>query len=239
MQPIHYGLSFIAGLWPENSVRFWVESRLRFIDERSGVIEDYYQCASCKSEDTFAEKDLFFADNYDFTPIFGPEYGIVYRRTARLNANYKSTPLAETMWGGQQYKLKDPEYCKLLESNDEIRSATNDGFPLVAQTELHNAELGLRAIIEYPVKTMNIHDARNLYQVDTGPVLYPDLTERRGKTADAISLAYVAFNVPHFADFVIEQPTPIEGEGGAGTVHIHHYSGIVSLPAVNRLFAVK
>lgn len=162
MKPIHYGLSFIFGRWPENAVRFWVESRMRFIDERNGLIEDYYQCASCKSEDTFAEQQLFYTDNYDFTPIFGPEYGIIFRRKAYLNGDYKSCPPAASMWEGQRYRLHDPAYCRELRNNDEIRDATNEGLPLVAQIELHNAELGLKAIIEHPVKTMNIHNARNL-----------------------------------------------------------------------------
>jgi hypothetical protein len=65
-----------------------------------------------------------------------------------------------------------------------------------------------------------------------------DLSASCERTVDAISLAYVAFNVPDFADFVIEQPTQIsDGDQMAGQVY--HYSGIVSLPAINRLFAVK
>jgi hypothetical protein len=238
MKPIHYGLSFISGLSPDNSVRFWVESRLRIFDEKTGQTEDYYQCGSCKSEDTFATSNLFYRDNYDFTPIFGPQYGIVYRRNAYLNPNYKTCPNASDMWGGQLYKLKEPEFCNLLESTDEIRSATHDAVPLVAQTELHNADLGLRAVIEYPVKTMNIQDHNNQYQVDTGPILFVDLSVPCERIVDNVSLAYVAFNAPDFADFVIEQPTWIAaGEQTANQVY--HYSGIVSLPAVNRLYAVK
>src|SRR5688572_7576436 len=87
---IEYGRSFLVCRWPHNQVRFWIESRTRFIDEDRGVVEDYYQCASCKSEDTFAKKDLFQADNYDFLPIFGPELGVIFRRRAWLNPNYKS-----------------------------------------------------------------------------------------------------------------------------------------------------
>lgn len=238
MKPIHYGLSFISGCNPENSVRFWVESRLRVIDEKTGRTEDYYQCGSCKAEDTFAPSNLFYSDNYDFTPVFGPQYGIVYRRKAYLNPNYKTCPIASDMWGGQLYKLKEPEYCKLLESNEDIRCATHDAVPLVAQTELYNAEIGLRAIMEYPVKTMNIHDGKNMYQIDTGPVLLMDLSTNCERTVDAISLAYVAFNAPDFADFVIEQPTPLS-DGDQMASQVYHYSGIVSLPATNRLFAVK
>ena len=49
-----------------------------------------YQCASCKSENTFAPKDLFHKENYDFLPIFGPEDGVIFRRKATLNKDYKT-----------------------------------------------------------------------------------------------------------------------------------------------------
>src|SRR5687767_13624992 len=98
MDIIDYGRSFIGCKWPENSVRFWVESRTRIIDERSGVEEDYVQCASCKSEDTFAKSDLMQPDNYDFMPIFGPEWGVIFRRRAWLNPNYKSVQKSAEMW---------------------------------------------------------------------------------------------------------------------------------------------
>ncbi len=181
---------------------------------------------------------MFYEDNYDFTPIFGPEYGLVFRRYAYLNEMYRRTPEAATMWGGQRYSLKEPIDCRLLNTNEEIRVATIADDLLVAQTEISNLDLGLRAIIEYPVKTMNIHNERNLYQVDTGPVLLPDLSKHYERIVDAIQLAYVAFNVPQFADFVVEQPTAIV-EDGEEVAKIHHYSGLISLPANNRVFAMK
>jgi len=210
---------------------------MRFIDEKNNIIEDYYQCGSCKSEDTFAEKNLFYKDNYDFIPVFGPEYGIIFRRKAYLNDNYKSCPKVEDMWKGQIYKLKEGDNIKLLEDNEAIRKATHEAIPLVAQTEIFNEEIGLRAIIEYPVKTMNINDSRNIYQVDTGPVLLPDLSKRYERTVDAIKLAFVAFNAPDFADFVIEEPTPIIKDGKE-ICKVYHYSKIISLKAKNTLFAV-
>jgi hypothetical protein len=126
----------------------------------------------------------------------------------------------------------------MLATAGQVRKATHAGWPLVAQTEIRNAETGLRAIIEYPVKTMNIHDGKDLYQVDTGPIAFPDLSQRRERLADGISLAFVAFNTPGFADFVIEDVTPIR-EGGREVTRVRHYSRIVSLPAVNRLFGIR
>lgn len=237
MKPINYGLSFIAGKWTENQVRFWVESRTRFIDDKNKIIEDYYQCGSCKSEDTFADRNLFLEDNYDFTPVFGPDYGVIFRRKSYLNDNYKTCPKAGDMWKGQTYKLKEVEHIKVLENNDAIREATHNSIPIVAQTEIYNQEEGLRAIIEYPVKTMNIHDVKNLYQTDTGPVLLPDLSRKYERVVDSIQLAFVAFNTPEFADFVIEQPTPIIKDGNE-LCKVYHYSKTVSLKAKNTLFAV-
>ena len=49
MKPLGYGRSFICHEAPENSVRFWVESRTRILDDQAGRWADYYQCGFCKS----------------------------------------------------------------------------------------------------------------------------------------------------------------------------------------------
>ena len=95
MTPLDYGLSFICNTAPANAVRFWVESRTRLIDDATGAWTDYYQCASCKSEHTFAEKDLFSQDNYDFLPILGDGRYLIFRRPARLNDQYRTVKTVE------------------------------------------------------------------------------------------------------------------------------------------------
>ena len=74
--------------------------------------------------------------------------------------------------------------------------------------------------------------------MDTGPIALPDLSRRHERLPDALSLAFVAFNAPHFADFVIEDETPILKDDQELT-RGHHYSRITSLPAKNRIFAVE
>ena len=244
MTPLDYGRSFLIGKGNDeidNEVRFWVESRTRIIDEQTGVTEDYIQCASCKSEDTFAECNLFYEDNYDFLPIFGPEYGLVFRRKAWLNPNYRDCQKVKStnMWGGQTYHLVEAAPVEELCDVEAILSATYAFKPVTAQTEITNGETGLRAIIEYPVKTLNTSRQRNIYQVDTGPVAWPDLSRRVERLVDTLSLAFVAFNVTHFADFNIEEPTPAKplAESDDQTPQVYHYSRSISLPATNRLYA--
>ena len=111
-------------------------------------------------------------------------------------------------------------------------------MPIVSQTEIWDTDTQMRAIIECPVKTVNMDEKRGIYQVDTGPVLFPDLSKRYERSIEAFSLAYVAFNVSHFADFVIEQPTPII-EDGKEIAWVYHYAGIRSLKAKNLVLCIS
>ncbi len=237
MTPLDYGRTFLIGKAPANEVRFWAESRTRIIDEEAGTHEDYVQCAACKSEDTFAESDLFYEDNYDFIPVFGPEWGIIFRRHVWLDTGYKTCQPVLQMWEGQRYHLVEASEFDELVTNEVVREAAYAFQPIVAQTEIWNQKTKLRAIIEYPVKTLNTHRERNLFQVDTGPIAYPDISKHCDRHVDRISLAFVAFNVPHFADFVCEVPTPIMKDGKE-ICRVHHYSERVSVAAKNTIYCL-
>lgn len=239
-RPLDYGLSFLCNPSPANAVRFWIESRTTVVDDSTGQRVEFYQCASCKSEHTFAEKDLFQADNYDFLPIFGGEEAgdlLIFRRPVRLSERYREVTRSEDVWGKPILKLREGHPVQVLDTWEAIRDATAAAVPIVTQTEIANAETGLRAIIECPVKTMNVSLERRMYQVDTGPVAFPDLSRRFDPWIDCLHLAFVAFNAPHFADFVIEQPTPVI-EDEKEVCRVYHYSSPISLTAKNTVLAV-
>jgi hypothetical protein len=237
MQPLDYGLSFICNTADFNAVRFWVESRTRIIDDREGKWTDYYQCGSCKSEHTFAKQDLFHKDNYDFLPILGAGQWLVFRRPVGLSERYRSVTPVEGLWGQPVLKLREASEVTVLETWEQIRDATAAAIPIVTQTEMANSETGLRAIIECPTKTMNVSLTDRLYQVDTGPIAFPDLSKRYDPEIDCLSLAFIAFNAPDFADFVIEQPTIVPRDSGE-ECQVYHYSNPFSLPAKNRVLAL-
>ena len=232
---LDYRRSFICGTAEFNSVRFWIESRTTIIDSITGESAVFFQCASCKSENTFGEKDLFLADNYDFLPILGDAHWLIFRRYARMNPErYRNTYELPDPWGEPRILTHEGRNVQVLNTWDEIRDATAQGVPLVSQTELVNPDTSLKAVIECPVKTMNISLAKRMYQVDTGPVAFPDLKQKSVPLIDCLSLAFVAFNQDDFADFVVEQPTPVI-ENDEKVCRIYHYSNPVSLPANNRL----
>ena len=243
MHCIDYAHSFVCTSGPKNSPRFWVESRCRLIDEKHGTKLDYYQCGSCKSENTFAKKNLFIKDNYDFLPVFGEDSSFVlFRRHVYCNSNYAEcgdagSALWRNIWGTCFFKIKEAKSAHLLKNNKEIIQATNEGKPVIARTEIWNMDTKMRVIIEYPVKTKNINEEKMIYQVDTGPVIFPDITRRYTRKVESLHLAFVAFNVPQFADFVIEEPTPVIKDGKEVCL-VYHYSRIESLESRNSLFVI-
>jgi hypothetical protein len=237
MIPLDYGRSFICNTASFNAVRFWVESRTRLIDVEAGTQTDFLQCGSCKSEDTFAEKELFKEDNYDFLPILGDGEWLVFRRTVRLSERYRTVHPVEKLWGAPELKLREAPETTRLDSWEQLRDATAAAIPIVTQTEIWSPDEKLRAIIECPTKTMNVDLDGKRYQVDTGPVAYADLTKDYPAHIDRLQLAFVAFNAPDFADWVVEQPTRVYPDD-SNTTEVYHYAKPFSLPAKNSVIAL-
>ena len=235
---LDYGRSFIGNKSQGNAVRFWVESRTILVDDAAGTETVIYQCGSCKSEHTFASRDLLHEDNYDFMPIYGGDHMLILRRHVDARERYREVRAVKDVWGGAIMRLHYGSTVTELVTFEEIRDATATDVPLVAQTEITNESTGMRCIMEYPVKTMNVAVDRGIWQVDTGPVAFPDLTRQFNPPVDSVRLAFAVFNAPHFCDFVIEQPTPVL-RNGQEVCRVNHYSSPVSFPARNRVLAVS
>lgn len=233
---LDYGRSFICNTAEFNSVRFWIESRTLLTDPQ-GKTEIFYQCGSCKSEHTFAKENLFHKDNYDFLPVLGETGWLIFRRRSYINDNYRQLRTFDKMWGKPLVKAQETRRLTVLDSFEKIREAAAGVRPIVALTALRNPETGWKAVIEHPVKTLNVALNDKLWQTDTGPVAFPDLSRPYEPALDCLKLAFVAFNAPHFADFVIEQPTPVM-EGSVEKCKIYHYSNPISLAAHNTLVAL-
>lgn len=235
---LDYGRSFICNTSSMNAVRFWVESRTILYDDNAETKHVIYQCGSCKSENTFAETNLLQEDNYDFMPIYCGDDILVLRRHVDVRDRYREIRKVADMWGEPNLRLHYGKTVQELKTFEEIRDVTATDTPLAAQTEIVNAETGLRCMMEYPIKTMNISIDKGIWQVDTGPLAFPDLSKRFEPPVDSVRLAFAVFNTADFCDFVIEQPTPIL-QGEQELCKVYHYSSPISLPAKNRVLAVR
>ncbi len=163
---------------------------------------------------------------------------LILRRHVDARETYRQLQKFKDVWGEPHVRVQFGKTVAELKMFEQIRDATATATLLIAQTEITNEETGLRCLMEYPTKTMNISQDNYLWQVDTGPIACSDLTQRFDPAVDSVRLAFAAFNVPHFCDFVIEQPTPVIRDGQE-VCQILDYSKPVSFAAKNRVLAVS
>lgn len=209
-----------------NNARIQVEAicDLSSADKRTR----YVLVASCKSEDTYAEDNLFRQPNYDFCAIFSDTQYDIVRLHLPLSDAWRDPGLIAGRFHGVSINLRLVQASVCTDAR-QIVTATLDNAPLVGITELTDEATGMSARLEYPIKTMNVNDLRWVWQVDTGPVIVPDFRREVSLGIQCLDLAFVAYNCPDRAEFVLLRPTPVGG-AVAG-----HYSEVRKLAAHNTI----
>jgi hypothetical protein len=107
---------------------------------------------------------------------------------------------------------------------------------LVARTQYNDVDW--EVTIDHPAKTLNYSEVDGVYQTDTGPILLPDLSDKRlsggRRLVECFDLAYAAFNAVGWAEFIVNVPTPV-GNG----INVNHYSKTRRIePVTNSLVEV-
>jgi hypothetical protein len=217
-----------------NMARLQVESRLMLLDEAGKPADEFFQFASCKAEHTYAEADLFQDPNYDFSGIFSRHDYVIFRAGMPQTGPYAERGAARDRFDDVLFHIQEAQSVCTLGNNAAIVKATLEGRPLVGRTEFPLGDGGWRAMLEYPIKTMNVNDQRQAFQVDTGPLVFADPQAEGDRTVDRLQLAYVAFNRLDEAYFIVQRPTTVSGAAGA-EVNVCHYGDIRRMPVVNSL----
>jgi hypothetical protein len=236
MRALDYGRSFVTFVTPSrgNNARLQIESTCTLTDRNTGKATEYLFFASCKSENTYARTNLFHADNYDFCGIFSDEEFVIFRTRSRHTAGFRD----QGLWRGR-FEAIHRQVCTVeteeLGIDHEVVQASLSGVPLIGTVAFKVPDSTWDARLEFPIKTLNANDIEVIWQVDTGPVAWPDTTRPVSLGIESLTPAYVAYNCRTFADFVVQQPLRIAD----GAAEVTHYSGLVTVPAEARVWAVK
>jgi len=237
VQTTEFSRSFVTFVTPGrgNNARIQVECTCRLSDP-GGATTRFILVASCKSENTYAPDDLFMQPNYDFCCIFSDRDYQIIRTFPIAGLGGKETGVSAERFDEIRIHLVavEREACA---DNAAIVAATLANRPLVGRTELSDEHTGRRAVLEYPIKTMNVNDLQAIFQVDTGPVLYPDLNVTAQPAINCLDLAYIACNRFDRAEFILQVPTPVP-EGGPPALVVPHYSAVRKQPARNTIWAL-
>ncbi|MFN0050875.1 MAG: hypothetical protein ACKV0T_01705 [Planctomycetales bacterium] len=227
-----------------NNARIQLDCVCDIADRQTRQSHRFVLGASCKTERVGVPADIWTVPNSDFVPVVSPDQFLNIKTYAYIGQEESVTLY------GQGRPQPDRQTGRTAEAFDSLRihiqdaegidlatpqaiiAATYAHQPLVAQTEFQAPRYEVR--LTYPVKTFNVNERDNIYQTDTGPVLFPDLTREPEELIESLELAYSAFNAPDWIEFLVRTPTP-----APGGVMVHHYSRAIRWDGVrNRLFAI-
>lgn len=226
-----------------NNARIPLESTCWITDERTGRTHRFIHGASCKTEKVGVERDIWLKPNADFIPIASESHVMAVKTYAQQG---ESVPLWPAGRGMQQERMIDTLEAAYVDFKVDLAWVEGEVLPdaqaiveaglagerLVARTTLREGPY--TAVIEYPVKTINLNDRDWIYQTDTGPHLFPDLTRPADDLLAGMELAFSAFNTPHWTEFIVRVPTEIAG----GAAKVWHYSRPVRLDVRNDMLRI-
>ncbi len=215
---------------PGNNVRILLEAVCTITDERAGTSSSYYLIAPCRGESTHGKRgELVLTPGYEFCGIWGDKESFIIRTHWQSSRDNRQPHRPESV------DIRRFENTRELTDNRAVFDGTmGSGEPMVSRTTIRDERRGLTAVLEYPVNTMNVKESPVRFQVDTGPLIFPDFTKDVDRAIESFEVAYVVYNRFDEAYFTLRKPLAARAGDGPSS-HITDYSEIRILPVENRI----
>ena len=228
--------------------RIDIEAACTLVDGTGGE-DSFYLIAPCRAEHTHSDGQLIVMPNYDFRGIFGASEYRIIRTHWVSEPDYLGDPGLETtggrvldesgLHGGKwdEVRLDVPRLDRFieLEDNQSVVDATLENRALVSRTELEDEASGVRAVLEYPVKTMNVLRSPVRFQIDTGPIIVPDFASEAELAVARLDLAHVVYNLFDGGELILRKPVAVGG--GDDGIDVTDYSERVEYTGRNTVLA--
>ena len=222
----------------DNTVRILLDSRC-WITHESGETREYNLISPCRTEWMYRDDVLWQQPNYEFAGICSAtEWMAGHIRAGEPNefgGDWRvSHPIADRFRDFRTV-VRHHRDVEALVDDEQVVATTLGADPIVARTEVWSTDEKTRAVIEYPIKTMNVQRERQRMQVDTGPLIYPDLDAAADSEIEKLHFAFVCFNTDAVAEFVLRGPTPVMRDGEQVGTYID-YSQVRRVPIENTFY---
>ena len=227
-----------------NNVRIPLECRATLIDHATGDKTTHYALtASCKTERVNVTEDIWTQPNADLTVIASDGRFLGIKAWDKVDKGVMRYPESLGVQPERQIEHAEGAFddfsidfhyrsaMELITIEDTIETLSSNQEVIARTTMVHGQ---YEFIIEYPIKAINFSERDRYYQIDTGPILYPDFGNfDGGDMLKSLKLAYISHNCDSWAEFILNVPTPLTDD-----ISVHHYSKIVRLDVSNQLYRV-
>jgi hypothetical protein len=240
MSMIDFANSYVSFFGPQrdDGARVPIDASCTLIDEAADYQDTFYLIAPCRSEDMYRDDRLFYMPNWDWRAIFNASERVILRKHWESMPAQVTDPsrLAQYDDGrGAILQLKHHSETRPLTEYTQVVEEALGTRPIVARTEITEPDGRLRAILEYPVRTMNARTTPPRFQVDTGPLIVPDFESEATHAIERFDVAHVGYNVYDKAEFILRRPVTVP-QGSRSGVLVTDYSELMTIPASNEIF---
>ena len=225
----------------DNAIRILIDSRCEISNNETGISEWFYLITPCRTEWMYRDDMLWKNDpNLEFVGIYSKNqyrHGHVQVQD-KLRPQQDLAISKDISVGLPDFHPNLSFYNKTSElvNDSDVIQATLDLTTIVAITELQSPDGKSKVTIEYPIKTMNFVKDKNRFQVDTGPVLFPDFDMNSINDIEKFQLAFVCYNNREIAEFVSRVPTVIKNSSGKQTETME-YSKIKRVEVSTKIYS--
>lgn len=225
-----------------NNARIQIECRCTVTEKASGASQRFVLGASCKTERVGVERDIWTEPNSDFAPIFSDDGFLNLKTYSQAGLDVELFPPGSGRQTDRQTGLLEEVFDSTRIDIVEVQGEPLESGEAIVEATLANVRLNARTLIEsdrylvaleYPVKTMNANERDVVYQTDTGPIVFPDLTADPDTMLSRLELTFAAFNCPEWVEFLVRTPTPVSEQ-----ISVQHYSKPVRFAAKNEVIPV-
>jgi hypothetical protein len=200
-----------------------------------GGPETFYLIAPCRSEKMYVpDAPLFQMPNYEFSGIFTADKCSILRTHWTSDRESLDVYTSTDRFHHVNIDLT-PMMAERFENDTAAVDATLANRRLVARTILRDEATGTIATLEYPIKTMNVRQNPDNYQVDTGPLIIPRFDLLDQEPIIRFDVAHVVYWTSDYAEFVLRRPHTV-GEKDGVAVQVTDYSEIRIEAAENEIW---
>ena len=213
-----------------NTVRINLDARCRWEDRATGQTEDFVLICRCQGERMYVEKNLIQDPAYNFWGVFSATQSHNIRTFADAATQGDTVEGHAGRFVSVDIDIETFGNAAELTTPEEIIEATLGAELLVARTEIDSPDGQVHATMEYPVTTMNVAPEHQLWQVDTGPVLFPDFERDAERRIEKLVPGFIVYNTATYAELALY--TDVKLASGGTTPH---YADRREVSVTNRL----
>lgn len=209
-----------------------------------GNEREFFLAHPCAGENMYAAGDLIQHPTVDFTMTCerGNEYMIVkvladdpveLRMAHRVGEAVPTRDGRGSRITKIEVQMRSFASVRELRTDREVSEAMRANLPMMGCSSFVADDGKATFASEYPVTVMNARPSDHRWQIDTGPVLVPDMSLKPELTVALFRQAYLVYNSWDWAELMMRQPTLAAKNGH----HVMHYSSPRRVAMKNQLFA--